>query len=32
MVNGAETHGIMDFEVYRAWRASEQGRHILVFV
>ncbi|KAF8747730.1 hypothetical protein RHS01_11282 [Rhizoctonia solani] len=26
MVNGSETHGIMDFEVYRAWRANEQGK------
>ncbi|KAG8778196.1 hypothetical protein FRC12_025108 [Ceratobasidium sp. 428] len=26
IVNGTETHGFMDFEVYRAWRMSEQSQ------
>ncbi|KAJ1304068.1 hypothetical protein OPQ81_008475 [Rhizoctonia solani] len=26
IVNGAETHGIMDFDVYRAWRMNEQAQ------
>ncbi|CAE6411917.1 unnamed protein product [Rhizoctonia solani] len=26
IVSGAETHGIMDFDVYRAWRVSEQAQ------
>ncbi|KAG8686107.1 hypothetical protein FRC08_012743, partial [Ceratobasidium sp. 394] len=26
MVNGTETHGFMDFDVYRAWRTSEESQ------
>ncbi|CAE6409457.1 unnamed protein product [Rhizoctonia solani] len=26
IVNGAETHGIMEFDVYRAWRMNEQAQ------
>ncbi|QRV95888.1 hypothetical protein RhiJN_23906 [Ceratobasidium sp. AG-Ba] len=26
MVNGLETHGFLDFEVYRAWRFSEESK------